>query len=115
MKRANKQDERVVVWKNGRLLEYSTQNVKEIMYCHLQKRKMQGTVNPNSDSFVLFRTRIIDGIGYDEAAPLLSSREGDSERIYLRHLRVMLLKMKFDNILKGALKRRLFRILGIFD
>lgn len=105
-------NERVLEWNNGLLNIFEKDGkIKEIMYVHLQKRKMHGwnMIPDDSNRFLILRTKFIDNIEGDNPLNFLVNKNSEEKKKFLKVYKSMRRKQIFDNVLSGALKSRLKR------
>ena len=105
--------ERYVVWDNGKLFVRDVTGLNyEVMYVHLQKRKMLGWQNITDDCehFYILRNYFIV-CKKDELIFRLNSVDVEQRKIFMDRYHKLRRKQVFNNIMSGAIKMRINRLL----
>lgn len=102
------ENETYAVWKDGTLMLYQVgaEKPREIMYIHLQKRKMHGMERVDGEGILVFRNEFYSPEDRDCVNnPVDTLRES----AFLESRKASRRKEIFSNIKKGALKFRIYK------
>lgn len=107
-------EEQALYWNQGTLIRCNSNTEIEVMYAHLQKRKMNGwkTFTDDVDQFGIYRTDFFNCRNQKDVIEKLNTPiDIDKESAFYLRVKRIRRKMIVSNLLSGALKYRIKRIL----
>lgn len=105
-----RESECLALWKEGKLYLILPENEKkEVLYIHLQKRKMKLLCDSKGGIFGIFRNQFVD-ISESEIGQLLNTPVNSLEAAeFKKNIKRWRWRQIIDNICNGAVKARIYR------